>query len=535
MKNEDRVTFSGTQLKSIFNPSDIRDQNYRKDLNFPGNFPYTRGIEPKTYREKPWVIHTYMGFGSAEQTNQRVKYLLNLTKNARDVGISIALDLPTQVGIDPDNPLAIGEVGKIGVSLPSLRDFGILTEGVPLNEVGYINTVGSSIAPTFIAWCVCAAKLRGINPADMRVNVQNDVLKEYTARGTYIMPPEHGLKHSCDAIEYCSKKYPHWIPIAVSGYHLREAGAMTAANELGLAVSNAIAYIDALRERGLSIDKIAPSMRIFMGAGIDFLEEAAKFRATRRLWARLIRERYGSRNPQSLGLRIQCFTHGMNLTAQQPLNNIARVTIQALGAILGGVQYLHTSSYDEAHSIPTEESLRVAIRTQQIILHETSVPSVADPLGGSYYIEWLTNEIEEGAWKIVDHVDSLGGAVRAMEKGYYHRLIAEEGYRHYQKILNKEKIIVGMNEYKIDEEPAFKIFRPDPEVERRQVKRVKRIRAERDKTKIQESLGRLRRSAERGKNVIPAICDVVKADGTIGEIYQVFRDMYGEYRAPNVY
>ncbi|MFQ5711248.1 MAG: methylmalonyl-CoA mutase [Candidatus Geothermarchaeales archaeon] len=535
-RKKEFTTYSWIPIKGVYTPLDLKDFNYVKDLGFPGEYPYTRGIEPTMYRGKLWTMHQYMGFGSPESTNRRIKYLLSLAAKPSDVAASLALDLPTQIGLDSDHPMARGEIGRIGVSINSLHDIETIFKGIPIEKLGYISTTANAIGPIFMAWIIGLCEKRGIYPNNVHLYIQNDILKEYCSRGTYIVPPGAGVKLAVDAIEYCVKQnFFNWLPIMFCGYHQREAGSQTAASEVAFAFANAFAYVKEGLERGLSVDECASFARMFLSSGIDFFEEIAKFRAARRLWARLMRERFGAKNPVSLKLRFLVFTRGGDLTAQQPLNNIVRVTIQALAAVLGGVQYVHCTSYDEALCIPSEEAMRVAIRTQQIIAHESGVANVVDPVGGSYYVEWLTDRIEEEVRRIIEEIDDMGGAVAALEKGYFHKKIAEGSYRYQMEIKNKEKILVGVNEYTEREEPKIEIFKVNPKEEERRIEIIKKLKRERNDEKVEKALKNLRKALNKGENTVDPLLRAIKAHSTLGEICDIFREIYGEYTPPTIF
>jgi methylmalonyl-CoA mutase, N-terminal domain len=525
------ATDSGLPLEAVYTQEDLDEQgfSYADDLNYPGFYPYTRGIKPAMYRGDFWIMGQYSGFGSAEDANERYKMLLAQGQT----GFSVALDLPTQMGYDADHPLALGEVGKVGVHLGSLADAERLFDGIPLQQVRQIRTTANAIGPVFLALCVAAFEKQGISPCDVRIFIQNDILKEYIGRGAYIYPPGPSVKLSTDVIEYCARHLPGWVPLAMSGYHIRDSGS-TAAQELAFTFANALAYIESALARGLSIDDFASQLYTFLAASIDFLEETAKFRAARRFWARLLRERFGAQDPESLKLRIFAYTLGGNLVAPQPLNNIVRVTIETLAAVLGGVQTIATSSYDEAFCLPSQEAVTVALRTQQIIAHEIGVTNVVDALGGSYALEHLTTRLEQEVREILNQVESLGGAVRCIEQGFFQRELANASYARQRAIESGEKVLVGMNRYQDDKPPAIPLFKVDSESDTRQVERLHRLRADRDNAVVRRTLADLEDAARADENVIPATIEAVKAYATIGEICDTLRQVYGVYQPSTV-
>jgi methylmalonyl-CoA mutase N-terminal domain/subunit len=530
-RREEFVTISGGPLNRLYTGADLTadSPDFEAQLGFPGGFPYTRGVTPTMYRKNLWVMGMYSGFGSAEAANQRYRNLL-----ARgQTGFSIALDLPTQCGYDADHPLAAGEVGKVGVHIGSLADMERLFEGIPLEQVRQIRTTANSIGPIIAAMYVVAFEKQGVDPRKTRMFIQNDVLKEYIARGTYIFPPEAGVKLSTDVIEYCAHHLPDWTPLAMSGYHIRDSGS-TAAQELAFTFANGLAYIEASLRRGLDIDTFAPQLWTFLSAGVDFLEEVAKFRAARRIWAKLMRDRFGAQNPEAMKLKIFAYTLGGNLVAQQPLNNIARVAVETLAAVLGGVQTIATSSYDEAYSIPTEDAATVALRTQQIVAHETGVTGTVDALGGSYAIESLTDRIEQDVQVYLDKIDSLGGAVRCIENGFYHRELSEAAYRYQRDVESEARVLVGLNAFQSENEQAIPVFKTDPATERRQVERLQELRGQRDEAVLTQALTNLTDVARAEENLMPALIEAVKAYATVGEICQTLRGVYGVHKPSQV-
>lgn len=520
-------TNSGIPLKTTYTPVELEEEgsDYLRDIGFPGQYPYTRGITPLMYRGNFWVMGQYSGYGSAEEANRRYRYLLEQGQT----GFSIALDLPTQMGYDSDDPQAQGEVGKVGVAVDSLEDVEILFDGIPLQQVRQIRTTANAISPVTVALLTAFCEKNGIKPDGIRIFLQNDTLKEFLGRGAYIFPPKTSVKLAADVIEYCSQNLRSWVPMAVCGYHLRDSGC-TAVQELAFTLANARAYFEAVTRRGLSVDDFAPKLFTFLSAHLDLLEEVAKFRAARRLWARMLKEKFGAANPSSMKLNILAYTMGGALTAQQPLNNIVRVTIEALAAVLGGVQTLATSSYDEALSIPTEDAVTVALRTQQVIAHESGVANLADPLGGSYAVESLTNEIERQVLAQLERIESLGGAIRCIEEGIIQREIADAAYSYQKSIESRDRIVVGVNEFKSSEKTKIPVFRVDPEGEKRQVERLKALKARRDGGRVATALAEVERVARRDENIIPACIEAVRVCATLGEICGVLRGVYGTYR-----
>jgi len=503
--------------------------DYLRDLGFPGEYPYTRGVYATMYRARLWTMRQYAGFGTAEQTNQRFKYLLKHGQT----GLSVAFDFPTQLGYDCDHPMAKGEVGKAGVSVSTLRDMEIVFDGIPLDKVTTSMTINAP-ATILLAMYIAVAEKQGVPQEKLGGTVQNDILKEYVARGMYIFPPKPSMKLVTDIFEYCSKYVPRWHTISISGYHIREAGA-TAVQELAFTLANGIAYVEAAINRGLDLDRFASRLSFFFASHNNFFEEIAKFRAARRLWAKIMRERFGAKNPSAWCLRFHTQTSGCTLTAQQPLNNIVRVTLQALAAVLGGTQSLHTNSFDEALALPSELAARVALRTQQIIAYESGVADTIDPLAGSYYVEWLTDHIEEEAMKYIERIDQLGGAVAAIEKGYIQREIVESAYRYQREIERKERVIVGVNEFITEERTPIEILKIDPEIEKKLIERINSIRKMRNQLKVREALDKLRKAAEHDENLMPVILECVKQYATLGEICDTLREIYGEYKAPTIF
>ena len=498
--------------------------DYLRDLGFPGEYPYTRGVYATMYRARLWTMRQYAGFGTAEQTNQRFKYLLKHGQT----GLSVAFDFPTQLGYDCDHPMAKGEVGKAGVSVSTLRDMEIVFDGIPLDKVTTSMTINAP-ATILLAMYIAVAEKQGVPQEKLGGTVQNDILKEYVARGMYIFPPKPSMKLVTDIFEYCSKYVPRWHTISISGYHIREAGA-TAVQELAFTLANGIAYVEAAINRGLDLDRFASRLSFFFASHNNFFEEIAKFRAARRLWAKIMRERFGAKKPRSMWMRMHVQTSGCTLTAQQPLNNIIRVTLQALAAVLGGTQSLHTNSFDEALCLPSELAVRVALRTQQIIAHESGVADVIDPLGGSYYVEWLTNQMEEKAMEYIQKIDDMGGMIEAIERGWPQQEIANAAYKYQREIDEKKRIIVGVNEYFTEEHEEVPLLQIDPKVEEEQIARLQKVKRERDNQKVKQILEKLHYEAEKNVNLMPTIIEAVKAYATLGEICDVLREVYGVHQ-----
>ncbi|HEY63510.1 MAG TPA: methylmalonyl-CoA mutase family protein [Caldilineae bacterium] len=517
-------TPSGIPIKRVYTPDDV-DLDYMRDLGFPGEYPFTRGVQPTMYRGRLWTMRQYAGYATAEESNRRYRYLLEQGQT----GLSVAFDLPTQMGYDADHPLAQGEVGKVGVAISSLADMETLLDGIPLDRVSISMTINAP-APILLAMVIAVAKKQGVPLDRLRGTVQNDILKEYVARGTYIFPPKPSLRLTVDLFRYCAQHLPRWNTISISGYHMREAGC-TAVQEVAFTLANAIEYVQAAIDAGLDVDAFAGRLSFFFNAHNNFFEEIAKFRAARRLWARIMRERFGAKNPRSWQLRFHTQTGGSTLTAQQVDNNIVRVTLQALAAVLGGTQSLHTNSKDEALSLPTEEAVQLALRTQQIIAYESGVADVVDPLAGSYFVEYLTHEIEKRAQEYIEKIDALGGALRAIEQGYIQREIQEAAYRTQQAIERGEQIVVGVNRFVTEVEPPAKILRVDERVQAEQIKRVQQVRANRDPAKVSELLGRLEAAARQpDAELMPLFVACVEHYVTLGEICDVLRRVFGEYR-----
>ncbi len=521
------VTGSNAPINRVYTPLDQKDFDYVKQLGLPGEFPFTRGVQPTMYRGRLWTMRQYAGFGTAEESNKRYKYLLEQGQT----GLSVAFDLPTQIGYDSDHPLSKGEVGKVGVAIDSLEDMEVLFDGIPLDKVSTSMTINAP-ASVLLAMYIVVAEKQGVSAEKLNGTIQNDILKEYIARGTYIFPPEPSMRLITDIFEYCSKNVPNWNTISISGYHIREAGA-TAVQEVAFTLADGIAYVEAAIRAGLDVDEFAPRLSFFFNSHNDLFEEVAKFRAARRVWAYIMRERFGAKNPKSWMLRFHTQTAGSTLTAQQPDNNIIRVTIQALAAVLGGTQSLHTNSRDEALALPTEEAVRIALRTQQIIAYESGVAETVDPLAGSYYIESLTDRIEKEALQYLKHIDDLGGAVKAIEQGYIQKEIQDSAYQWQMDVEKGERIIVGLNKFQIEEKPPKGLLRVDPAVGERQKERLSALRARRNNNMVISALASLRNTARGTKNLMFPILDAVRAYATLGEICEVLREEFGEYQ-PNV-
>ena len=516
-------TASVIPVKRLYTPDDAPQDSYDEELGYPGQFPFARGVQPTMYRGRLWTMRQYAGYGTAAQSNRRYKYLLEQGQT----GLSVAFDLPTQMGYDSDHPLAQGEVGKVGVAISSIRDMEQLLADLPLDKVSTSMTINAT-ASILLALYVAVARNRGISDEVLSGTVQNDVLKEYIARGTYIYPAAPSMRIAGDIIEFCAESLTRWNPISISGYHIREAGS-TAVQEVAFTLANAAAYVREVLDRGISVDSFAPRLAFFFNAHSDFLEEVAKFRAARRLWARIMRDKFGAQNPQSMMLRFHTQTAGSSLTAQQPDNNVVRVALQALSAVFGGTQSLHTNSLDEALALPTEASARLALRTQQVIAHETGVASTIDPLAGSYFIEWLTDRVEEGAREYLARIEGLGGTLRAIEEGFQQGEIQEAAYRWQMEVDSGERVIVGVNKFTSDEAEHTETHKADPGLQARQVERLRQLRAERDATNVESCLQRLRNAAENKDNLMPFIIEAVQNLATLGEISDALRDVFGEY------
>jgi len=526
------ITVSNEEVERLYTPEDIEDLNYERDLGNPGEYPFTRGIYPTMYRGKLWTMRQFAGFGLAEETNQRFKYLLE----EGQTGLSTAFDMPTLMGLDSDHPLSQGEVGVEGVAIDTLKDFEILFDGIPLDQVSTSFTINPS-ASVIYAMYIAIADQQGVPRHKIRGTIQNDMLKEFIAQKEWVMPPRPSIDLVVDVFQYGMEETPKFNLISISGYHIREAGS-TAVQELAFTLADGMAYVEAGMERGLDIDDFAPQLSFFFNSHNSLFEEVAKFRAARRIWARMMRERYGAKDPQSWMLRFHTQTAGCSLTEQQPLNNIIRVTIQALAAVLGGTQSLHTNSYDEALALPTEEAVRIALRTQQILAEESGVADVIDPLAGSYFVENFTNRVEQQTLDYIHRIEKMGGGsilkgvLRGIEDGFFQREIAQAAYLYQQQVESGEQAIVGVNRYATANDHRPNILRVDPAIEKRQIERTKRVKRERDNARVKKCLNDLREAVKNKKNTMPYILESVKAYASVGEIMDVFREVHGTYREP---
>ncbi len=528
-RKEKFLSLSDLEIKRIYTPEDIKDFDYMRDLGFPGEYPFTRGVHTTMYRGRIWTIRQFAGFGTPEQTNERYKYLLSIGQT----GLSIAFDFPTLYGRDSDDPMARGEVGKCGVAVDTLKDFEIIFDGIPMDKITTSMTINPPAIVLLAMYIVCAEK-QGVSQDKIGGTVQNDMLKEFIAQKTWIYPPEPSLRLVRDIVVYCTHHVPKWNTISISGYHIREAGA-TAVQELAFTLADGIEYVRMGINAGLDVDAFAPRYSFFFDSHMDFFEEIAKFRAARRMWAKIMKEWFGAKNPRSWWMRFHTQTAGCSLTAQQPLNNIVRTTIEALAAVLGGTQSLHTNSMDETWALPTEEAVTVATRTQQIIAYESGVTNTIDPLAGSYFVEALTNQMEEKAWEYINKIEEMGGMLEAIKKGYPQREITESAFRFQEAVENKDKIIVGVNEFVMGEEHdlPIEILKVDPEVERVQIERLNEVRKKRDNAKVKRLLDDLRDACKDEKeNVMPIIIDLVREYASIGEICNAMKDVFGEYKDP---
>ena len=518
-------TPSGIPLPRLLVPEDP-DPDYMEQLGFPGEYPFTRGVQPSMYRGRFWTMRQYAGYATAEESNRRYRYLLEQGQT----GLSVAFDLPTQIGYDADDPIALGEVGKVGVSISSLEDMQILFQEIPLGKVSTSMTINAP-ASILLAMYIAVARRQGVEARQLRGTIQNDILKEYIARGTYIFPPVPSMRLITDVFRFCQAEVPHWNTISISGYHIREAGS-TAAQEVAFTLADGIAYVQAAVEAGLDVDSFADQLSFFFNAHNNFLEEVAKFRAARRMWAKIMRQRFGAQNPRSWMLRFHTQTAGSTLTAQQPENNVVRVALQALAAVLGGTQSLHTNSMDEALWLPTEKAVRVALRTQQIVAYESGVADSIDPLAGSYLIESLTNEIECSAEEYIHKIDDMGGALAAIERGYIQGEIQEAAYRFQQALEHGEEIVVGVNAFSVEEKIELERLKVDPAIEQAQKARLTELRARRDPARASELLAYLESAARGSENLMPLFVDCVENSITLGEICGVLRGLWGEYQPP---
>ncbi len=525
-RKEEFTTDSGIPVHPLYTPEETEDINYLDDISFPGQFPYTRGVYPTMYRSKMWTMRQYAGFGTAQETNERFRYLLEQGQT----GLSTAFDLPTQIGYDSTHNLARGEVGRVGVAIDTLADMEVLFDDIPLDEVSTSMTINAPAA-VLLAMYIAVGEKQGVDKAKLTGTTQNDILKEYIARGTYIFPPEPSLRLITDLFEYCSQEMPKWNTISISGYHIREAGS-DAVQEVAFTLANGIEYVNAALDAGLEVDEFAPRLSFFFNAQMNFLEEIAKFRAARKLWAEIMKERFGAQKEKSCMLRFHTQTAGAALTAQQPQNNIVRVAIQALAGVLGGTQSLHTNSYDEALSLPTEESVRIALRTQQIIAEETGVADTVDPLGGSYAIEAMTDKIVREAKEYIEEIDKLGGMVEAINTGYVQKEIQDTAYEMQKEIEEGDRVVVGVNKYQEDEEEQVEeILTVDEELEKNQRQRLKEVKEQRDQSKVDQHLQSIRQAAKNQDNLMQPLVEAVKDYVSIGEICAVLREEFGEYEA----
>jgi methylmalonyl-CoA mutase N-terminal domain/subunit len=522
-RTQNFVNSSGIPLQTVYTELDFTPS--AETFPLPGEFPYTRGVQRNMYRGRLWTMRQYAGFATAEESNERYKYLLSQGQT----GLSVAFDLPTQIGLDSDHPLSDGEVGKVGVAIDSLADMEVLLKDIPLDKVSTSMTINAP-AIVLLAMYLVVAEKQGVDWTALKGTIQNDILKEYVARGTYIFPPEPSLKIITDIFGFCAENVPNWNTISISGYHIREAGA-TAVQEVTFTLANAISYVESAIKAGLKVDDFAPRLSFFFNAHSNLFEEIAKFRAARKLWAEIMRERFGAENPKSMLLRFHTQTAGSTLTAQQPDNNVVRVALQALAAVLGGTQSLHTNSRDEALALPSEDSVRIALRTQQILAYETGVADVVDPLGGSYYVECLTAEIEKRVKEELAKIDEMGGAVSAINSGYIQRQIQDSAYQYQMKVETKEQIIVGQNQFTIEEESQPELLRVDPAVQAAQEQRLRELKSQRDQNQVEKALAAVAAAAREEANLFPPVLDAVRAYATLGEICGVLREVYGEYQA----
>jgi len=523
------TTVSGLPIKVLYTPEDVADMDYARDIGYPGEFPYVRGVYTNMYRGRLWTMRQFSGFGTPKDTNKRYKYLLKHGQT----GLSVAFDFPTLYGRDSEDPFSHGEVGKCGVAIDSLRDMEILFSGIPLDRISTSMTINPPAA-MLLAMYIAVGEKQGLPARILTGTIQNDMLKEYQAQKTWIYPPEPSLRIITDILAYCSENVPKWNTISISGYHIREAGS-TAVQELAFTLKNGFTYVEHGIDAGLSIDKFTPRLSFFFNAHMDFFEEIAKYRAARRIWARMMREKYNAQDPRSYLMRFHTQTAGCTLTAQQPENNIMRTAYQALSAVLGGTQSLHTNSMDETYALPTEKAVKIALRTQQLLAYETGVPNTIDPLAGSYYVETLTNELEKGAHEYFEKIDKLGGVIKAIDKGFFQKEISRSAYE-YQKALEKrEKFHVGVNVFEEEGKPDIEILKIPSEVEKSQVKQLRKIKKDRNNRKVKEQLGLLRKAARNGENLMPRILDCVRAYATLGEMCNTLKEEFGVYHEPIIF
>jgi len=521
-KKEFRTTVDGAVVKRVYTPNDL--EGFKRDTSLPGEYPFTRHVRPTGYRGRLWTMRQYSGFATVEETNRRYKYLYK----QGNTGFSVAFHLPTQMGYDSDHPLSAGEVGKCGVAIDSLQDMEKLWDGIPLADASTSMTINAT-APIILAMYIAAAKKQGASESELMGTVQNDILKEYIARNTYIFGPEPSMRLITDLCSYCAQNMPKWNSISISGYHMREAGA-TAIQEAAFTLANGIAYVQAMIDRGIQVDSFAPRFSFHLACNINLFEEVAKFRAMRRAWAKIMKEKFGAQNPRSMMFRFHVQGDGFTLTEQQPLNNVVRVTVETLASVLAGCQSAHSCSYDEALALPSEEAVQLSLRTQQIIAYESGVADTVDPLGGSYYIEYLTNHIEERVQDYINKIDEMGGAVEAVKNGYIQREITRSAYNYQRAVDSGEQVVVGVNKFTTDEEPALKLLEIDEKIEEKQVRGLRRLRRERDNERVSRVLDNVRKVAEGDENIMLVLIEAVKAYATVGEITDALRDVFGEYR-----
>ena len=525
-RKKEFINTSGIPIKRLYTPLDNKEMDYFSEVGYPGEYPFTRGVQPTMYRGRHWTMRQYAGFASAEESNRRYKFLLEQGQT----GISVAFDLPTQIGYDSNHEMAMGEVGKVGVAIDSLLDIETLFDGIPLDKVSTSMTINAPAA-ILLAMYIAVAEQQGISPEKLRGTIQNDILKEYSSRGTYIFPPKPSMRIVTDILSFCSGNVPQWNSISISGYHMREAGC-TAVQEVAFTIANGIAYVEAALKAGLEVDAFGPTLSFFFCCHQDFFEEIAKFRAARRLWATIMKERFNAKNPRSMMIRFHTQTAGCTLTAQQPKNNIMRVAFQALSAVLGGTQSLHTNSMDEALCLPTEESVQIALRTQQVIGHELGVTDTVDPLAGSYYVESLTRDICERAKDYIKKIDNMGGSPEAIEKGYIQKEIQDSAFKYQREIEEKDRIVVGLNRFQVEEEKVTGLLKVNPAVRTTQIEILKKLKSERCGSKVEKLLAALKKGAQGDDNLMPLILESVKAYATLGEICDVLKEVFGEYGQP---
>ena len=522
-------TISGLENDPLYTPDTV-EIDYEAELGYPGVYPFTRGVYPSMYRGRLWTMRQFAGFGTAEETNERFRYLLDHGQT----GLSTAFDMPTLMGYDSDHPRSLGEVGREGVAIDSLADVETLFQGIPLAEVSTSMTINAPAA-MLLAFYACVGEQQGASRAELRGTIQTDILKEYIAQKEWIFPPEPSMRLVTDMVEFCAREMPNWHPISISGYHIREAGS-NAIQELAFTLADGFAYVDAAIERGLDVDDFAPRLSFFFNAHVDFFEEIAKYRAARRIWARELRDRYGAKNPRSWLMRFHTQTAGVSLTAQQPEVNIVRTALEAMAAVLGGTQSLHTNSFDEALALPTEDAVRIALRTQQVIAHETGAVNTIDPLGGSYYVEDLTNRLEAEAYDYFDRIEKLGGVIPAIKENFFQREIADASFRYQHEVEQKQRIIVGVNRYELEDEPEVEILRIDPMLEGQQIERVQALRGRRDSAAVEAALARLKQAAARDRdNLMPPLVDAAKAYVTLGEMCDALRETWGTWTETPVF